>query len=799
MREFPLIKFVLLFVVGILIESLISLDQFTILIIISSLAVFFLLFFILFKAQSIALNNLIIAIIILLSGTYISRIQNDNSSLLLNKFIKEKNVYVFGKVENVELIKSFEVVFTITTDSIFIADSLYRVSEKILCKYRGDSLTRKELYQSLMPGNTVYLEGVFQKGREQRNPGEFDYNKYLIENRISGLLISYEGDSLNIVNNDEAFFSSLIFNIRKNIDKQISIIFEKNTAGLIRGLLLADRADIDFELKTQFINAGVIHVLAVSGLHVGYILLIFIFLFGRFNIYIRTILTGLGLILFMFITGVPPSVFRATLMAIILLVSFLSNRSTNLLNSLSFAALIILLFDTAEIYNPGFQLSFSAVLSIGIIYPILEREIKKLQINNSFLRGILLFIGVSLSAQIGTLPFTVAYFGKLSVVALFTNLLVIPAIGIIICIAFTSLFVSLFSIQIALYFAAVNDLITDLLFRIIAFAGDFKYSFIWISDYSIVDGLIFYFFISVLIFSFVVSNRLLIKLVSILLIALNAIIFSSLDDYDLLPDGKLSVLMIDVGQGDAILIKFPNNKTALIDAGDVNPFFDNGERIVTPLLRYLNIKQIDYGFITHLDMDHYGGFVTLLSNGMVKEIFKPSPDTSQKDIRLEKYLSHIKIPINYFTRETFDFGGAKLYVLNDDKDEFYQRLSSNDKSGLLKLVYGETSILFTGDIEKKAESFYAYKYASFLDSDVLKVAHHGSKTSSIYEFLDYVTPEISLISAGFKNQFRHPANDILERLGEYQSAIYRTDISGAILFQSDGKDLKFINWKDYSN
>jgi competence protein ComEC len=275
----------------------------------------------------------------------------------------------------------------------------------------------------------------------------------------------------------------------------------------------------------------------------------------------------------------------------------------------------------------------------------------------------------------------------------------------------------------------------------------------------------------------------------------NIIYLSSIDDIELLPDNQLSVMMIDVGQGDAVLIKFPNNQTALIDAGDLYPFYDNGERVIIPLLRKFGINKIDYGFITHLDTDHYGGFLSLIYDGMIKEIFKPSPDTTQKDLQLEKFLAGVDINVNYYDREIYELGGAKLYILNDDRDDFYNSLSGNDKSGIMKLVYGDVSFLFTGDIEYMAEEYYAQKYEDFLDVDVLKVAHHGSKTSSITKFLKFVTPDISLISAGIKNKFKHPSEEIIERLGNYGSEIYRTDELGALLFHSDGNQINKIDWR----
>lgn len=797
MKDYPVIKYTVIFIIGLLAAPHITVEPLILLIVILLLSIILLLSAFYFKQGFSSLKNILAGLLIIISSVYITQLRTDVFDSPLLKYYKEKNVVVYGEVESVELIRDFEIVFKLNTDSVLIANQSYSDKEKLLCKFRGDTLLRESFYESILPGNKIYIEGIFLKGRERRNPGEFDYNKYLNRIGISGILICNEADSLSILSRDYNTVNSAIFTIRKTIDKRLHELFEPQTAGLLRGLLLADRSEIDFELKTQFINSGVIHVLAVSGLHVGYILIIFIFMFGRFNIVIRSVLISIGLISFMFITGVPPSVFRATVMSLIILLAFVSGRSTNLINSISLAALVLLLIDPGEIYNPGFQLSFSAVLSIAIIFPIIENQINGLGITKKFVRGIILFIGVSLSAQIGTLPFTLAYFGKLSIIALFTNLLVIPAIGMVIALAFASLSLSLISITISSYFAVINDVIVSFLFNVISYTGSLDFSFVWIPDYSLWDAIIFYVIVSLMIFFIKHSIRWQAKLIIVVLSVLNILFLSSIDDYELLPDNKLSIMMIDVGQGDAILLKFPNNQTALIDAGDVNPFFDNGERIIIPLLRYLGINKIDYGFISHLDADHYGGFISLLHYGIIDEIFKPFPDSSDKDIRLEKFLAKLNVNVNYYTREYYDFGGAKLYILNDDTDDFYNTLSSNDKSGMMKLVFGKISILFTGDVEKKAEAYYVNKYDHFLNADVLKVAHHGSKTSSIASFINKVNPQVSLISVGMKNKFNHPSEEVIERFSNYGSEIFRTDEAGALLFYCDGKEFENINWKNF--
>jgi competence protein ComEC len=280
------------------------------------------------------------------------------------------------------------------------------------------------------------------------------------------------------------------------------------------------------------------------------------------------------------------------------------------------------------------------------------------------------------------------------------------------------------------------------------------------------------------------------------MIVANTILFSSIDDTKLLPDNYLSVLMIDVGQGDSFLIKFPDGKTALVDAGNTTFTFDNGDRVLIPLLNYLGIKKIDYGIVTHIDSDHYGGFVALILEGIIGEIIKPEIDTSlSKDKRFEEFISERGIPVNYFKEEKMEIANAALYFLYDDEIKLMAGESTNNRSGIFKLVYGATSFLFTGDVEKNVENIYANKYQYFLDSDVLKVGHHGSKTSSSSGFLRYVSPELSLISAGFKNKFGHPVADVIQRLEAEGSTLYRTDLQKAILLRSDGEQIEQIAWK----
>ena len=796
MKDYPVIKFTILFIIGILSAEFIHLNL-TIVITIFFVSVILIPLSKKYKANTYysLLVFLSAGILIFSIGNLLAKEGKQSFNPYLSKIDKVKNTTAYGKISKIDLLKNNQLNFYLSVDSIK-SDEFY-IKEKflLLCRIKESNTKLLTLYNELKPGNYLELNGFYYKGREKRNPGEFDYDAYLKSKGILGILSINDISSIAILNSESNFFTNLIYQVRKQIDLQIKKFHSPETASLLRGLLLADRGEINYQVKQQFINSGVVHVLAVSGLHVGYIVLIFLFVFGRFNLFLRSIFTILGLLCFMFITGVPPSVFRATLMAIVIIIAFLSNRSTNVINSISIAALIILIINPGEIYNPGFQLSFSAVLSIAIIFPHLEKIISWWNVNNKFIRYLLVFLGVSLSAQIGTLPFTLLYFNQFSIIALFTNLIVIPAIGVIIATAIVTLAFSAFVPFVAIYFAAANDLITKSILSLIKFSGELSFSHIKIFNYSVTDLILFYLLIGVLLYYLPRFSRVISKTVLFALVIMNIILLSGFDDTELMPADTLSVFMLDVGQGDSFLIKFPNGKTALIDAGNVTAAFDNGERVIAPLMEYLGIDKIDYGIVSHIDSDHYAGFVSLVLNGLVTGIYKPEIDSSlSKDVRFENFLRENKVPIYYFSERKMQIGNVALYILYDKRVESIAGESTNNRSGIIKLVYGENSFLFTGDAEKNIEKIYAGKYRKFLDSDVLKAGHHGSKTSSSEIFLDYVTPEYSLISAGFKNKFGHPAKEVIQRLRMHKSTIFRTDLQKAVLLRSDGREIKLIHW-----
>jgi len=798
-KDYPLIKYVIAFIIGIIFQSIINIEIQTLLyLFILGFLISTTLFLIFKKIPRSLLVSLSIYFLIFITGASYFAINN----LVKSEYPFEKNrikdAVVYGSVSKINLLHDTKLTFVVEIDSVKIKQKLYSLSDNFLCSInRPNRKNLAKFYDEIEIGNRVEIKGTVQKARGRRNPGEFDYYEYLLTKEISALIYLRDVNNIKIDNRENAHFKNTIFQTRKRTSEIIDNIYNKKSAALIKGLLLADRSEIDYRAKESFINAGVIHVLAVSGLHVGFIVIIFLFLFNRFNIYIRTLLTIIGLILFLLLTNSPPSVFRATIMAVVMLLSFLSNRGYNPINSLALAALILLQLNPSDLFSPGFQLSFSAVLSILILYPLFKQKIDLLDVKNKIVKYLLLFSAVSFAAQLGTLPFTLIYFHKLSLISLAANLFVIPLIGIIICLAILSVSISLFWIWGGMIYASANMLTSEILFDFVKLIGGLEISHLYITDFSFIDSMIYYFFFSISLYDLWKFERLIPYLIFMILITANLFLVLSLDNKDLLPDGKFSIMMIDIGQGDSFLLKFPDGTTAMIDAGNATSSFDNGERVIMPLLKTLGINKIDYAFISHVDGDHYRGFLSMFPKGIIDRVYKPKIDTTQmKDVKLEKIISDEKINRTYYSREILNFSSIHFYILNDTTLSNYKRFDSNNKSGIFKIVHGENSFLFVGDAEKISERLWISIYKSFLQSDVLKVGHHGSKTSSSDKFLNIVNPDIALISAGAYNNFNHPSPIIIDKLRGREMDIYRTDQEGAILIQSDGERITRIDWKE---
>jgi len=261
---------------------------------------------------------------------------------------------------------------------------------------------------------------------------------------------------------------------------------------------------------------------------------------------------------------------------------------------------------------------------------------------------------------------------------------------------------------------------------------------------------------------------------------------------------RLTVTMLDVGQGDAIFVEFPNGKTLLVDAGPKIWHYDAGEKIVSRFLKRRGFASLDAVLISHPHMDHFGGLQSVFLNLNVGQIIEglAPPDTGV-------YFEYMKAASKRGTI-LFQTGLGKLLTMDEDVRIYVVHpleredvaSNENNSSVVFKLEYGNTSMLFTGDAETEAETKLAKRYGSFLRSQILKAGHHGSSTSSSDLFVRTVRPRAALVSVGLNNKFRHPSPEVMGRMKQDGIDVARTDEEGAIVFQSNGKKWERVQWRN---
>ena len=738
----------------------------------------------------------IICLLFILAGNITTDLSNKGKQFYNDKIEKENVFTIYGRVEFVYLLNKNGLRIDISVDSAVVNKITLHRNVNLICNLKDNERRKLDsIYSVISPGNIITAAGTFVKGSTCRNPGEFNYNNYLRLYGTTGVLNVFSVSDFQIKNHSVNKFSEFIYYFRKNIAEKLSNYHDYQSASLMKGLLLADRSEIDDQTKTEFVNAGVVHVLAVSGLNVEYVVLLCIILLGRVNIIPKSILILIAIIFFLLIEGMSASVFRAVLMSTVVIVGVVTGRGTSVINSMAISVLILLAFYPFYIYDPGFQLTYAAVFSMAILYPLFQKSVIK--IKNRVLKGLYQLAAVTLSAQIGTIPFTLYFFGKLSLTSIAANLFVIPFIGLIVGVGIASLIFAYIFPLAALYYGVINSLLTKLLYFVVHISGGEGYSFIRIRNFSLFDSAVFYLGLIFFLYYHKRFSKLIPKIIMTTLLVADFYIIATIDRKEILSNNELNVLMIDVGQGDSFLVKFPNGETALIDAGNASMRYDYGEKVILPLLNYLNISMIDYGFISHIDTDHYSGYISLIQSGKIRRIYKPEPDTNlSRDIKFELFCKVNKINIYHCQKSIINTGNARVYVLNSNRVIHNKTKSNNDRSMIMKIVYGKTSFLFTGDLSKKAENYYGILYNDILKSDVLKVSHHGSKNGSSLNFLQFVKPKISLISAGLKNKYGHPSPEVLTKLHYINSLIMRTDKLGASLLKSDGTNVRSINWRE---
>lgn len=788
----PAVKIVIPFILGIIAGQEIIIPIYPTI----TLSVLILLFVIIFyKFKYNLLVNFLLILLFFSIGFL--KIQSDAHYFEINridKFIDHPDYeFITGAVCDLPSRNPRYLQFVIEADTIYTKNNCFETYGGVLVAIPSEDLDN---FQKIRYGDRVRLYSKLLTITSARNPGDFDMKNYLNANNIFTKCYLEYPDEIQIVNKSKSFsFLKIIFSIRSSIAERLGEFVGGVEASFLKGILIGDRSEIPFDLKESFINSGVIHILAVSGLHVGMLILILVAIldFIRMNEKMKFFTISFILIFYIFLTGAAPSVIRASIMAIVLLGGTILERRLNIYNSLAVAALIILLYDARFLFHSGFQLSFIAVISIVALYPqimkineVLPKSLKSCLL----LQKLLMLFAISISAAIGTLPFTSYYFGKISIIGIVANLVIIPLMTLVLALGLTVTIFSFLNDFVTSFFAESTKFFTYILLVLVDYFGNLKFSHIN-EKFSFEAGVLYYI---VILFLFSATREIFLKriLIAVFLVT-NLTLY-----IDLFRSEKLKIIFFDVGQGDAALIRTPDGENILIDAGAKTAYRDVAERFIVPYLKRNNINKLDLMINSHPHSDHIGGMPYILRSMKVNRVVDAgSAESTIFYLEYKKLIDSLQISYKQVGRGDTVYISKKIrmYILHPDILARTER-NLNNHSLVIKVLFGKNSILLTGDVEEYYENDIINHYKEFVKSDILKAAHHGSNSSNSDYFLSYVKPSIAVISVGFNNKFNHPSPQVLERFLRNKINYMRTDLDGAGVFELTGENVRKIDWRN---
>ncbi|HLU23228.1 MAG TPA: DNA internalization-related competence protein ComEC/Rec2 [Bacillaceae bacterium] len=675
-----------------------------------------------------------------------------------------------------------EAIFTYTEVPTFDGNRMRAIvkskDEKILLSYTMNSEMEKQVLERFLRAGTICtITGELNKPDRNRNENGFNYSKYLYYNNIHWILQPSEL-AISSCNNLQ---KSPIHHLRNMRAKAINFIkqqFPDPLQPYAIALLLGDKSLLSEDTYRYYQKIGVVHLLAISGLHIGLIVGLLYYVFLLIGITKEKIFWFLVVLLpiYAILCGANPPVSRAVLMTLFILSAKKWRIPITTIDALSISFIVFLIWNPYLINNIGFQLSYSVSYSLII-------SSQRILAGLSYLR---LLFNVSVISMLASLPILIYHFYEFSLVSIFTNILYVPFYTTIVLPSIIILFfLSIFSIDL-FHFSA--NVISDLLMlseKLAKIISSFPFSSIVTGKPSTMSMLLF--IIAVILFFVIWENRgsIIIALLPITLLLIMHIIIVQFS-----PNGE--IVFIDVGQGDSILIKLPYNRgTYLIDTGGELRFeeeqwqqrknpFNVGKNILIPLLKSKGITKIDKLILTHSDVDHMGAATELMTELNVSEILI-SPN-SWKESTMAELLTIIS------EQETSLLEVTDGYSWNNKSGEFQvlypldRNYEGNNDSIVIYGKIGGLNWLFMGDLEKEGEAEIIREYKK-MDVNVLKVGHHGSKTSTTAEFIEWLQPDIAIISVGSNNRYGHPHADVIQLLQQNNIKLFRTDKNGGVHYK----------------
>ena len=699
-------------------------------------------------------------IMIAISGKSMSEIPA--SSIFYDE--NEKSVLIHGQVYKKTSLSKFQVLYLKNNS----------VSDSHIMVYDDNFI-------EVAIGQTVTLQGTTKCFDETRNPGNFDQRFYYAKQDIYGVVwcekvIEISGEKKQLLES--------LYQFKLKWKENIYEVIGEEEGSILAAMLLGEKGDMEPEMKELYQKNGVGHILAISGLHISFIGL------GIYKIIRRA---GLGYIpsgvlaifilsLYALMIGFSVSVIRAYVMLLFRIGADMSGRVYDMITALMVAAGMTVGIQPLYLMDAGFLLSYGAILGILFVLPMLE---KTFPCHKKIYSG----LGASVAINIMLFPIMLWFYYEIPTYSMLLNFIIIPLTSVLLGIGMLGSLIAFILRPVGNVCLYVCKFILYVFEVINKVGSKLPYWRMVMGQPKIWQMILYYFILAIGILVIGRSRKQKQRKVIFGVFCASLCFVVFLMAYR--PAGNLTVAMLDVGQGDSIFLRGPEGNTYLIDGGssDVDQL---GKYRVEPFLKSQGVGTLDYVFVTHGDTDHYSGIEEMLKRQdvgiAIRRLVLPSNWRKDEALaELAQTAQEAGVPVAVIDAgKCITEGDLHLECIQPAYSD--RRLDGNAGSMVLSVVFGEFSMLCTGDVEAEGENVLMRRLKG-QQFTVLKVAHHGSKYSSSEAFLRVARPKIAIISAGKNNSYGHPHQETLKRLKDIRCQIYKTVQNGAITLQTDGNTL----------